>query len=626
MKKYFLVMLLCIMPVFLGAWRRDLIKKEPLNKHQEQVVIPQEVQQPALEQDITKNDDLKIVGTDSVIQLPVEEQENEGAEIRGDELAESVVESPYIEEVVSIKDAPVVPLRPQLLYVGIAERDKKEVTALAKNLGFQSSSRLIFDVESFASYAVVVVSDMSKLRQIAPYADSCKKIVLWVRKRCADDEYTCIRELVAHENVRMVVCSPGERAYMRCKGIPVDRAVLILPSLPYPLRRALLKKILIPPRQRFRSQKVEQPVVEQVIKEDDVPKVSDTNLVDQLAIDPVEQKLNDITEIVADEPVESKVETVESKDEIIESTVETVQNEPIPEVEEVPVAPPPPPPLPRLLHIAAGERDKKELAGIIQDFEFECSACLTLDTELPASCDIVVISNMSQLRQMVPQVDAFKKIVLWVRGRCADDEYELIRDVASRENVRVVICTPYEKEYMKRKEIDVDRAVVIWPQYTSPSAFTGRSSLFLPSGLQESQLRRVIVACAAQGIRTRDEAHRGTAYCAASEGMLCFPGIMPDHLVFEHLQQGIVQFVPTIRFLKRFGFVSMDLVKTIHMSEWYSAEYADFIQYFNSWNDLKTKMQEVDYAAVAKKMQQLGLEDRNDAAVSWKELFEEITG
>ncbi len=405
----------------------------------------------------------------------------------------------------------------------------------------------------------------------------------------------------------------------------------IMPISLFAFRRRLIKKVPLnrPSKQVVLPSKVQQPpVVDPVIQENDVPKVSDTNLGDQLPTDPVEQKLNEITEIRADEPVESRDEIVESTVETVvqeEQIIEAVQEEqtPEPEVEEVLVIPPPPT---RLLHIAVGERDKKELASMIQAFEFECSACLALDAELSDSCDIVVISNMSQLRQMAPRVDSFKQIVLWVRGRCADDEYELIRDVAQRENVRVVVCTPYEKEYMQNKGIEVDRAVVIWPQYTSPSSFTDRGSLFLPAGLQESQLRRVMVGCAAQGIRIRDDAHRGTAYCAASEGMLCFPGIMSDHLVFEHLQQGIVQFVPTIRFLKRFGFVSMDLVKTIHMSEWYSPEYADFIQYFNSWNDLKTKMQEVDYAAVAKKMEQLGLEERNDAAASWKELFEEITG
>ncbi len=402
----------------------------------------------------------------------------------------------------------------------------------------------------------------------------------------------------------------------------------IMPISLFAFRRRLIKKVPLnrPPKQIASPPKVQQPpVVDPVIQENDVPKVSDTNLGDQLPIDSVEQKLNDITDIRADEPVESKDETVESTVETVvqeEQIIEAVQEEPTP-VEEVLVIPPPPPPT-RLLHIAAGERDKKELAGITQDFEFECSACLALDIESPPSCDIAVVSNMSQLRQIMPQADSLKQIVLWVRGRCAEDEYELIRDVAPRENVHMVVCTPYEKEYMKQKGIEVDRAVVIWPQYTPPSAFTDRSYLFLPPGLQESQLRRVMVGCAAQGIRIRDGARRVTAYCAASEGMLCFPGIMPDHLVFEHLQQGIVQFVPTIRFLKRFGFVSRDAANTIHMSEWYSPEYADFIQYFNSWNDLKTKMLEVDYTAVAKKMEQLGLEERNDAVVSWKELFEEI--
>jgi hypothetical protein len=133
-----------------------------------------------------------------------------------------------------------------------------------------------------------------------------------------------------------------------------------------------------------------------------------------------------------------------------------------------------------------------------------------------------------------------------------------------------------------------------------------------------------MAACAAQDICIRDEVHRGTAYCAASEGMLCLPGILPDHFLFEHLQQGVVQFVPTIRFLKRLGFVSRDGMNSIHMSEWYCPDYADFIQYFNSWDDLKTKIRETDYADLAKKMEQLGLEERQDAATNWKALFEDI--
>ena len=583
MKKYVLFVLACMMPVFLGAWRRELIKKEPFNKHQEQIIKEIEV-------------------SHVVESLTVDEQENGGGEIRADEFVESAIEPLPIQELVPVSEAPIVlppsPPRPRLLYVGIAERDKKELVALAKNLGFQYVSSLVFDADSFASYAVVVVSDMSKLRQIAPYADLCKKLLLWIRRRCTDDEYACIRELATCENVRMVVCSPGERAFMRKKGIPVDRVVLILPSLPYPLRRALLKKILFPrpPKPVVVPEKVQ----EQEIKEDDVPKASDTSLGDQLS---VEEHAG--AEVRVDGQAAPKIEPSQKEEQVL--------------VEEAPALPQ----LPRLLHVATGERDKKELAQIVQDFDFECSSCLALKGELSSPCDVVVVSNMSQLGQIAQQADSYKQIVLWVRGRCADDEYEAMRELVTRENVRTVVSTPYEKEYMKGRDIDVDRAVVVWPQYAASSMFGDRNMLFLPAGLQESHLKRVMVACAAQGIHVRDDIHRGAAYCAASESTLCFPGIMPDHLLLEHLQQGIVQFVPTIRFLKRLGFVSRARMNMIHTSEWYNSEYADFIQYFNSWADLKTKMLETDYAALAKKIEQLGLKEGEGVAVSWRELLDD---
>ena len=96
----------------------------------------------------------------------------------------------------------------------------------------------------------------------------------------------------------------------------------LMPISLFSFRRRLIKKVTLnrPPPRIVAPQKVQPQAVEQVIKADDVPKTLDTNIADKSPIDPVEPKLNDITEIVADEPVESK-------DEIVESTVETVVQE-----------------------------------------------------------------------------------------------------------------------------------------------------------------------------------------------------------------------------------------------------------------------------------------------------------
>jgi len=295
---------------------------------------------------------------------------------------------------------------------------------------------------------------------------------------------------------------------------------------------------------------------------------------------------------------------------------DTDRKEEQPQVIQEVILVPPPPPVPRLLYVASDEHDGRDLIDAGRNFEFECSSCSVLNTD-PSDCDIIVLSNMEQVPQIVSQQDAFKQVVLWVRGRCSDEEYEVIRGLALRNNVHLVVCTPYEKAYMKNKGIVVDRAVVIWPTYNQP---TDRTSLLLPNGLQEFHSKRIMTACVAQGIHLYDYASRGMGMI---ERALCFPGSMPEHLVQEHLQQGVLQFVPTIRFLKRLGFVSRDRMNMIHTSKWYDPEFADCIQYFNSWNDLKIKLLETDYGTLVKRMQQLG-QERDNLTMSWKELLEEF--
>lgn len=277
-------------------------------------------------------------------------------------------------------------------------------------------------------------------------------------------------------------------------------------------------------------------------------------------------------------------------------------------------------PVPRLLHIADGDRDQRELASVVKDFKFQCFSCSALDRDRLGTSDILVVSNMSELANIVRRADSFKKIIVWVRRQCSEEEYELIRELARQEHVRMVVHSPYEKRYMQHRGISVDRTVVLWQK---PASVVDRSVLYLAAGLLDVQINRVAGACRAHGIQILSEQYRGAEYLAsAQEGALCFPGVMPDEFLEDCVQQGVVPFVPTIRFLKRLRFVPRNAGGSIHTSAWYSPEAADFVQYFNSWDDLKTKVREVDYGTLAQKMAQLGMEDQKKTC--WKELLKEI--
>lgn len=59
-----------------------------------------------------------------------------------------------------------------------------------------------------------------------------------------------------------------------------------------------------------------------------------------------------------------------------------------------------------------------------------------------------------------------------------------------------------------------------------------------------------------------------------SEGVLC---LMPDEFLSEYRKQGVVMFVPTMRFLKRLRIMPREYMNTLHTSEWYNAEHAGYI-------------------------------------------------
>lgn len=293
-------------------------------------------------------------------------------------------------------------------------------------------------------------------------------------------------------------------------------------------------------------------------------------------------------------------------------------------IRPLPVAKPPQHRIMRVMHIAQGEYDKKELAAMIKGITCHCVTCFGVDKIKNSLCDVAIISDMSALHEVAARADKFKKLIVWICNRCTKDEYEQIKKLAVHDNVHIVVNTPYEKWYIQSRNITTDRVAIVLPRWSAPVSMSDRETLFLCAGLKESHLKRVIVACAAQGIRVRDESSCAKAYCGASENMFCVPGIVPDHLLFELLKQGVVPFVPTIRFLKRLGFVSLDVLSMIHTSEWYQEEYAGFVHYFNSWSDLKVKMQETDYAAIAKKIECLGMQKCKDTAMSWKQLLENL--
>jgi hypothetical protein len=104
--------------------------------------------------------------------------------------------------------------------------------------------------------------------------------------------------------------------------------------------------------------------------------------------------------------------------------------------------------------------------------------------------------------------------------------------------------------------------------------------------------------------------------------VLFFPYAFSNLALFENLQRGIVHFVPTVRFLTQLGFIRGGMHGNLQWSEWYLNENKDCFVYFDSWADLKQKVQVLDYETMKHKIKIFGQQHRSFMIEEWKELFE----
>ena len=261
--------------------------------------------------------------------------------------------------------------------------------------------------------------------------------------------------------------------------------------------------------------------------------------------------------------------------------------------------------------------------------------------------DLIVTSDTAPLSRIFLQNGWKKPLVIWIcnrfdyaHGRGGEDRfpdrgyYDLIRRATQQKNVRLIAYTPFEHEYMRRKGIEMGTRTIkplgtkeeIIPDFKSavPAEVNATESLFIFPRLDVGQMNRARQGCALAGIPTWSGVYNGPEDIKQFKGVLFFPYAFSNLALFENLQRGIVHFVPTQRFLSQLGFIRGGMHGNLQWSEWYFKEYADCLVYFNSWADLKHKVQMIDYAAMKPKINALGKQHRIQMADEWKKLLKEL--
>ncbi len=262
--------------------------------------------------------------------------------------------------------------------------------------------------------------------------------------------------------------------------------------------------------------------------------------------------------------------------------------------------------------------------------------------------DIIITSDTAPLSRIFVQNGWKKPLIIWLcnrfdyadaataRGFPDAEYYDLFREAATMPNVRIVSYTPFEHVYARRKGVEVG-TLTINPICRLPIPFDESKSsipknikksehLFLYPRLEQRQINLIQKSCAQIGLKVYHGQYNGPEDLTGFKGVLYFPYAWSNLELFEGLQQGIVYFVPSEKFVKRLsGRVPLITVSDFELCDWWSPEFRQCIIYFDSWKDLKRKVDITKHRVLSAKIRATGAAHRAEMLNRWQQVFNELS-
>ncbi len=260
--------------------------------------------------------------------------------------------------------------------------------------------------------------------------------------------------------------------------------------------------------------------------------------------------------------------------------------------------------------------------------------------------DCIITSDTAPLSRIFLQHCWEKPLIIWVcnrfdyaHGNGGEDRfpdkgyYDLIRKATTMPNVKIISYTPYEYEYARRKGIDFGTMTikplgrkdqdVIEASSVLPNNLLKSETLLLFPRLEANRVELAMQECSKRGLKVWTGVYNGPDDLKQFKGVLFFPYAFSNLALFENLQRGIVHFVPTKRFLTQLGFIRGGMQGNLDWCEWYLPEYKEALVFFDSWDDLKYKIQNIDYEAMKVMIKVFGRAHRVKMLNEWRRVFDE---
>jgi hypothetical protein len=132
-------------------------------------------------------------------------------------------------------------------------------------------------------------------------------------------------------------------------------------------------------------------------------------------------------------------------------------------------------------------------------------------------------------------------------------------------------------------------------------------------------------ACQRHGIKVHHGTYNGPEDLAGFKGVLYFPYAWSNLALFENLQQGIVHFVPSEEFIKQSAsHIRVFTTTEFELCDWWAPEFREYLVYFDSFADLKHKIETTDFNTLKQKIRAAGATHRAEMLRRWSQVFEEL--
>jgi hypothetical protein len=236
--------------------------------------------------------------------------------------------------------------------------------------------------------------------------------------------------------------------------------------------------------------------------------------------------------------------------------------------------------------------------------------------------DLIITSDTTPISRVFLQNNFDKKLVIWICNRfdyfdgasldCdfPDAEYyELIKSIPSRPNVKMISNCEFENFYLQTKGIQFNNEVIkpigglssVYSETILTDIQNKSKTFWIPQYHNETILMNLSSKLNELGILNFNGRHGGLDDLKMFKGIISIPYAWSTISLFESLQLGMIYFIPSLDFIfelsktGHFWFQPPFRKDLLHLSEWYSVDNKDIFVYFNSWEDLKDKITNLNF-------------------------------